>query len=229
MKLSGILFLLAFLHVNSTQASEAVGFYSNGKLKDAESIIELGTPIHKLFLGRKKFYGTTEIQNCISDAADYVRQSFPQAEMLQIGDIAGINGGPCTGHGSHQNGLDVDIVYLTKNGRLQSQNASYWEEEFVIKGKISSNFHTQRNLDLFRNLITVQKAERIFVDEVIKKHLCSYAKANKLLSDKEVVETLRRLRTEKLHSTHFHLRIKCPEGDYTCKAQAAVPAGSGCI
>ena len=229
MKLSGIIFLLAFLHVNLSEASEAIGFYSSGKLKDAESIIELGTPVHKLFLGRKKFYGTTEIQNCISDAADYVRQTFPQAEMLQIGDIAGINGGPCTGHGSHQNGLDVDIVYLTKNGRLQSQNASYWEEEFVIKGKISSNFHTQRNLDLFRNLITVQKAERIFVDDVIKKHLCSYAKANKLLNDRDIVETLRRLRTEKLHSTHFHLRLKCPEGDYACKAQAAVPAGSGCL
>jgi len=229
MKLSGIIFLVAFIHVNLSQATEAVGFYSSGSLKDSESIMELATPVHKLFLGRKRFYGTTEIQNCISDAADFVRQSFPQAEKLQIGDIANKNGGPCAGHGSHQNGLDVDIVYLTKNGKLQSQNASYWEEEFVIKGKISPNFHTERNLELFKNLITVQKAERIFVDEVIKKHFCSYAKSNKLLADKDVVETLRRLRVEKLHSTHFHLRLKCPEADYACKAQATVPAGTGCI
>jgi penicillin-insensitive murein endopeptidase len=112
---------------------------------------------------------------------------------------------------------------------LQSQNAAYWEEEFVIRGKLSANFNAERNLMLFKHLFATHPVERIFVDDVIKKKLCSYAKANKLFNDTEIKETLRRLRVEKLHSTHFHLRLKCPEADYTCKAQSAVPAGTGCL
>jgi penicillin-insensitive murein endopeptidase len=228
MKISRIILVLVLIQSGLVNASEAVGFYSSGKLKDGESIIEKGTRIHKLFLARKRFYGTVEIQNVISDAADYVGQTYPKSEILQVGDISHKDGGVCAGHGSHQNGLDVDIVYLTNNGKLQSQNAAYWEEEFVLKGKISPNFHTERNLDLFKYLVNHHPVERIFVDEVIKKHFCSYAKSKNLLGDPEVKETLRRLRVEKLHVTHFHMRLKCPEADYACKTQAAVPAGTGC-
>lgn len=209
-------------------ASEAIGYYSSGSLKDGESISERGTNIRKLFLQRKRFYGTTQIQDVISDAADFVRQEFPDAEVLQVGDIANVKGGALAEHGSHQNGLDADIVYLTRNGKLQSQTAAYWEEDFVKNGKVTANLHTERNFALFKHLIVNQLAERIFVDQAIKTQFCSYAKANNLMNDPETKETLRRLRVEKLHTTHFHMRIKCPTTDLKCKAQAAVPAGTGC-
>ena len=211
-----------------TEASEAIGYYSAGALKDAESIQLRGTNIRKLFLQRQRFYGTIEIQDIISDAADFIRQEFPNAELLQIGDIANKEGGALLEHGSHQNGLDVDIVYLTKNKKLQSQNAPYWEEEFVKKGVMSTNFHIERNLALFKYLIINKPVERIFVDQAIKVQLCEYAKNNNLINNPEIKETLRRLRTEKLHSTHFHMRIKCPTSDLNCKSQAEVPMGSGC-
>ena len=211
-----------------TEASEAIGYYSAGALKDAESIQLRGTNIRKLFLQRQRVYGTIEIQDIISDAADFIRQEFPNAELLQIGDIANKEGGALLEHGSHQNGLDVDIVYLTKNKKLQSQNAPYWEEEFVKKGVMSTNFHIERNLALFKYLIINKPVERIFVDQAIKVQLCEYAKNNNLINNPEIKETLRRLRTEKLHSTHFHMRIKCPTSDLNCKSQAEVPMGSGC-
>lgn len=197
-------------------------------MKEAESIKDRGTNIRKLFLQRQRFYGTTQIQDIISDAADFVRQEFPDAEVLQVGDIANVTGGTLPEHGSHQNGLDVDIVYLTKNGRLQSQNAPYWEEDFVKKGVMSENLHVERNLALFKYLIIHKQVERIFVDQAIKTQFCVYARKNKLLSDSETQETLRRMRVEKLHSTHFHLRIKCPITDLKCKAQVPVPPGTGC-
>lgn len=228
MKLPAILFVLLFFQAGLTNASEAIGYYSNGKLKNSESILDKGTRIHKLFLARKRFFGTVEIQNVISDAADFVRQTYPNAELLQIGDIANQNGGECQGHGSHQNGLDVDIVYLTNNGKLQSPKAVFWEEEFVKKGKVTANLNTERNLMLFKYLVTTQPVERIFIDEVIKKQFCSYAKANNLMNDPEIKETLRRLRTEKLHTNHFHMRLKCPEADYSCQRQAEVPSGAAC-
>lgn len=222
------LVLIVMCSALTTQASEAIGYYSSGSIKQAESITDRGTNIRKLFLQRKRFYGTTQIQDVISDAADFVRQEFPEAEVLQVGDIANLNGGVLAEHGSHQNGLDVDIVYLTRNGKLQSQNAPYWQEEFVIKGAMSANLHLERNLALFKFLVNEKGVERIFVDQAIKTQFCSYARKNNLLNDAETKETLRRLRVEKLHSTHFHMRIKCPTTDYKCKAQAAVPAGTGC-
>lgn len=228
MKLSGMTFALTLLLTTQTFASEAIGYYSSGKIKGAASIIERGTPIHKLFMQRGRFFGTDQIQDTISDAADWLRNEYPDAEMLQVGDIANKNGGALAEHGSHQNGLDADIVYLTKNKKLQSQNAPYWQEEFVKRGVVSSNMDIPRNLELFKYLVHNHPVERIFVDGAIKKVFCSYAKKNNLLSDIETKETLRRLRVEKLHSTHFHMRLTCPKTDTSCRAQVAVPKGSGC-
>lgn len=224
------LFAICFFTLTAfeSQASEAVGFYSKGSLKDGESILERGTKIHKLFLGRKRFYTTDQMHDVISDAADFVRQEFPDAELLQVGDLGAIKGGTVTGHGSHQNGLDADFVYLTRNNKLQSPNATFWQEEFVKSSKATTNFHVERNLALFKELVTNHPVQRIFVDKVIKKTLCQYVTKNNLTKDLEIQETLRRLRPEALHTNHFHVRLRCPSTDYACIKQAEVPKGNGC-
>ncbi len=222
------LVFLATISASLVNGSESIGYYSSGSLKNAESILDRGTKIHKLFLARKRFYGSLSIQDTISDAVDFINQKYPNAELLQVGDISNKAGGACKEHSSHQNGLDADIVYLTKNGQLQSQNAAYWEEDFVKNGIVSGNFHLERNLELFKYLVMNHPISRIFVDEAIKKELCTYAKKNNLFNDNETLETLRRLRIEKLHSTHFHMRLKCPASDLNCTTQAEVPAGPGC-
>lgn len=227
MKLAGFILALTVLSFESAQSSEAIGYYSDGKLKQGESILERGVNIHKLFMQRKRFYGTVEMNSVISDAVDFVRQEIPEAELIQVGDIANKEGGKCAEHASHQNGLDADIVYLTKSGKLQSQNAPYWEEDFVKSAKVSANFHVERNFKLFKYLVIEKQVDRIFVDAAIKKLFCEYAKSNNL-KDAESQETLRRLRVEKLHSTHFHMRLKCGPTDYSCRSQAAIPAGNGC-
>ena len=228
MKKSLLLLTFILTQTVAVQASEAIGYYSSGSIKGAESIQDRGTPIRKLFVQRGRFFGTQQIQDIISNAADFVRQEFPESEVLQVGDISNKNGGLIKEHGSHQNGLDADLVYLTRNGKLQSQTAAYWQEEFVKSGVVTSNFNTERNLALFKHLIMESEVERIFVDAAIKKHFCSYARKNNLLNDFETTETLRRLRVEKLHTNHFHMRIKCPTTDLKCKTQSAVPAGTGC-
>lgn len=227
MKFAGFALALFCLLIETNYASEAIGYYSDGKLKQGESILEKGLSIHKLFMQRQKFYGTIEMNAVISDAVDFVRQEIPEAELIQVGDISGKVGGKCEGHASHQNGLDADIVYLTKNGKLQSQNAPYWEEDFVKNSSVSANFHIERNFKLFKYLVVEKQVDRIFVDAAIKKLFCQYVKSNDL-KDPASAETLRRLRVEKLHSTHFHMRLKCPTTDYSCKSQGEIPSGTGC-
>jgi penicillin-insensitive murein endopeptidase len=221
--------LLALCLSEVSMASEAKGYYSNGTLNEADSILTRKTAIHKLFLQRKKNFTTDEMHEVISNAADFIKHEFPTAEFLQVGDLSSEKGGPAPGHGSHQNGLDIDVVYLTRDGKLQSQNAPFWEEEFITsKSEVSLNFHTERNLMLFKHLVTTEPVGRIFVDKVIKKHLCQFAEKSGLISDVKIKETLRRLRPEALHTNHFHMRITCPPDDRDCTSQSEVPAGTGC-
>lgn len=226
MKLSVLILALTVASVSF--ASESIGYYSSGKLKDADSIVDRGVHIHKLFTQRGRFFAADVMMDTISDAADWVKNEYPDAEPLQVGDIANRTGGVLKEHGSHQNGLDADIVYLTKNKKLQATNAPFWQEEFVIKGVVTANLDIERSLNLFRYLIMNQPVERIFVDAAIKKAFCTYAKKNNLTADPEYKETLRRLRVEALHTNHFHMRLYCPKTDTACKSQAAVPAGTGC-
>jgi len=223
-----IAFIFIFIIFFNVHASESIGYYSNGSLKDSESILERGVRIHKLFLSRKRFYGNVSLVDTLSDTADFIRQELPNSQLMQVGDLANKTGGRCQEHASHQNGLDVDIVYLTKNRNLQSQDAPYWEEDFVKNGIVSKNLDLEKNFTLFKFLIKSHPVSRIFVDEAIKKQFCNFAKKYQHLSDPESIETLRRLRIEKLHSTHFHLRLKCPATDGACVPQAEVPPGTGC-
>ena len=224
------IFILCFIIFNTfeVEASEAIGYYSSGKLKNAENIFDKNILFHKLFLARQKFFSTRQMIDLIEDTSAFVRQTFPDSELIQLGDLSGKDGGKCPGHASHQNGLDADFVYLTHNNKLQSPKATYWEEDFVKNGLVAPNFHVEKNFQLFKYLVHNQPVSRIFVDQVIKKKFCQFARSKNLLNDKETIETLRRLRIEKLHSTHYHVRLICPSEDTECINQAEVPNGSGC-
>jgi penicillin-insensitive murein endopeptidase len=219
---------LLVLSFQNIKASEAIGLYSSGKLRNAENILDKNILLHKLFMARQKFFTTRQMVDVIEDTSAFVRQTFPDSELIQLGDLSNKDGGKCPGHASHQNGLDADLVYLTHNKKLQSPNATYWEEDFVKNGVVSANLHVEKNFELFKYLVHNHPVTRIFVDQAIKKKMCQFAKSKKLLNDKETIETLRRLRVEKLHSTHYHVRLQCPSEDTACVNQAEVPNGSGC-
>jgi penicillin-insensitive murein endopeptidase len=145
-----------------------------------------------------------------------------------VGDLSNSGGGQASGHASHQNGLDSDIVYLRRNHYVQSEKSDVWDEDFVSGVKPTINFYTERNFSLFKYLISHAPIERIFIDSSLKKALCQYALKKGWQDDAQTIETLRRLRPENLHRTHFHLRISCPASDHECTPQSEVPVGSGC-
>src|SRR4030095_7058521 len=61
--------------------------------------------------------------------------------------------------------------------------------------------------------------ERIFVHPLIKYALCQeFADA----------AWLRKLRPWWGHDDHFHVRLRCPDGETGCAAQEPPPAGTGC-
>jgi penicillin-insensitive murein endopeptidase len=209
-------------------ASETIGFYSNGRLSGAQSVFEHGTPIHKLFIARGRLYTSDEMQSVLTDASEFIKGAFPDSEILQVGDLSMRLGGLAEGHASHQNGLDADVVYLRHNKYVQSPTSPYWDEDFVDKTGPSKNFNVERNFELFKFLVKNTPVTRIFVDTVMKKRFCQMAKTNGQLKDPQTIETLRRLRPQDLHRTHFHMRIGCPVNDHECVPQSEPTAGTGC-
>lgn len=220
-------FLIAF-SAHQTFASEAVGYYTNGSIKNSISVDDYrSSHIRKLYRNRKQNYGTAETMRALSGMADHMKRLFPSVEVTQIGDISAVKGKRIRRHKSHQNGLDSDVVYYRVNEQAQPESETEWGEDFVINGKLTANFHVKRNWEAMKYLVNNHDVGRIFVDGKIKKALCDYAK--KVGEFSSETETLRRLRIENsVHMHHFHLRLKCPSGNSRCKPQFEPPAGSGC-
>lgn len=225
--LLGACLVVCLIMAPKIHSSEAIGYYSKGSLREAKSILDNKSSVQKLFVAREKLYTTDEMHELLEGAAEFVSDHFPSSEILQVGDLSGVKGGPATRHASHQNGLDADIVYLRHNGYVQPSSAPEWEEYFVSGSRVSSNFNLERNLALFRNLVDRYAVTRIFVDAAIKRDICRYV-AREGMYDSLTKLTLRKLRIADYHKTHFHVRLACPAGDHSCTPQSAPPSGTGC-
>lgn len=217
------------VHAADRPATEAVGFYSSGSLSNSADLLAGDTTrIHKLLQQRHRSFGTAEMVSTIQGLATYVTNVLPgPTERLQIGDIAQARGGQLEEHASHQNGLDADIVYLTRNHVEQGPSEDYWTEWFVQNGKITANFDVERNWAVFKFLAKQPLVQRIFVDSVIKNAICAYAKKiGEYATETHTLSTLSREDT--VHQTHFHLRLKCPAGHARCTPQAPPDPAAGC-
>ncbi len=207
---------------------QAIGFYNNGALVHASELANPeGNGWLKIVRGRGRRYGSTELLDLLTGAAAEIHANFPAGERLQIADIAQEQGGRISGHDSHQNGLDADIIYFRMNHQEQDpSDDSGLHEIFVAKGKVTPNFDLERNWRLVQKLAASNQVNRIFMDPVIKLALCDYAKSIHEFSEDS--DALRRIRPLVNHQNHMHVRINCPANSPKCTVQEDPPLGSGC-
>lgn len=222
-------FMTLILFLSGPALSEEInGFYSRGSIKNVDSVLDHQHSIQKLFRSRGMHYTSVHMRDLLEDLNLYLKNLYPDVEVLQVGDLSAKNGGKIPRHSSHQNGLDADVVYLRHNRKVQDINAPEWIEDFIRGNQVSSNFETERNWRSFMYLVENYPIGRIFVDQVVKRHLCQYAKDQGLMNHPLARETLRRLRGANLHRTHYHIRLKCPPGQERCEEQFEPPQGPGC-
>ncbi len=126
------------------------------------------------------------------------------------------------GHGSHQTGVDVDILY-----RLSARSLSEAERTAPAMDSVVAEDAALRperwgphQVAVLRSFATDPRVERIFVNPAIKRALCKSAGTDR--------DWLRVLRPWWGHDDHFHVRIRCPDGDLECIPGAPLPAGDGC-
>lgn len=210
-----------------SSVEQAVGFYTSGNLVNQNNYKLQDLGLVKIFQPRNRGFTTSDLMTLVGAAAKKVAQSYPGGERMQVGDSAQSGGGQVSGHQSHQNGLDVDLVYYRNNHYEQDVNeTSGFVENFVDGQGVTANFDLERNWFFVKQLVASGKVNRIFMDVSIKRALCKYA--DTIGEKQSFAETLRHIRPWPNHFHHMHVRITCPNKSQRCVQQDPPPEGHGC-
>ncbi|AQS41725.1 MAG: Penicillin-insensitive murein endopeptidase [Candidatus Tokpelaia hoelldobleri] len=207
----------------SDEAANIIGFYSKGCLAGAKALPFNGPRWQVMRTSRNRNWGHPQLIDFIEKlSAKAAKAGWPG---LLVGDMSQPRGGPMlTGHASHQVGLDVDIWFSP----MPEQILSYEQRENI--SAISMLKQDSLYIDpqkwsgsrtaLLRLAAEDKRVERIFVHPGIKKQLCDTVQGERAW--------LGKVRPYWGHHYHFHVRLSCPKGTKTCRAQAPVPKGDGC-
>ena len=226
-----ILVVLGFLWSSPTAISaeeltdQALGFYTAGRLERPNPLAIEGHGYVQMPRARARghFYGTRELIQLLEEVSADLANRFPGREPLRIGDLSSEHGGPISIHNSHQNGLDVDLLYLRRGKALGLDPVSP-----VTYQGLSQRFDLLRNWELVKLLFGSGKVSRVFVSPAVKYAFCQHARKKGEL--RRSLEILRRIQAYNDHSSHLHVRLYCPVTNPRCVAQAELPLelGIGC-
>ncbi len=191
----------------SAQKPAAIGTYAKGCGAGLVQLEETGPTWQAMRLSRNRNWAHP-------DMVQFVRELSVAATKvgwagLYVGDMSQPRGGPMTsGHSSHQIGLDADIwmlpprrVNLSRAERESISSISVrTEDQTSINGNWTPSHHA-----LMRAAASDPRVDRIFVAAAVKIEMCRTAKR----ADKAWLQKIRPLYG---HNTHFHVRLKCPQG-----------------
>lgn len=207
-------------------ATRSIGSYARGCLAGALALPVDGATWQVMRLSRNRNWGHPKL-------VDYLERLADDAPALGwngllVGDMSQPRGGPMlTGHASHQIGLDADIWLTPMPDRtLSADEREEMSAVSMLKDagmSVDPAIWTDAHARLIARAASDPELERIFVHPAIKRALCDGA-----ADDPAAAEWLRHVRPWYGHHYHFHVRLKCPDGDKSCRDQAPPPAGSGC-
>jgi penicillin-insensitive murein DD-endopeptidase len=142
---------------------------------------------------------------------------------ILVGDISQPRGGPMlTGHASHQIGLDADIWLTPMPANLtRAQRETMSAVEMVRPDGlgVDPDAWSERQAGIIRAAAEEPQVTIIFVNAAIKKALCESHAGEPWMS---------KVRPWWGHDYHFHVRLRCPEGQSTCEDQKLPAFGDGC-
>lgn len=200
--------------------TQIYGSYANGCFSGGKIVPINGEGYQQVRPSRNRNYGDKSLLIFIEEMGKYAKKI---GQTVILGDLSQPRGGPMNfGHSSHQTGLDVDIWFekIGEQGLTDKQREGLETHSLVDakKGEVSQYWSTYYR-DLLYASAQYPQTERIFVNPVIKAHLCETE------SDKD---WLYKLRPWFGHDSHFHVRLICPKDQKNCTPQAPVSKSSGC-
>lgn len=206
-------------------SAKAIGSYINGCLDGAKVLSPESDNYIVMRPQRNRFYGHPNLIQFIEELAEKAKQQ--NLGNLIVGDMAQPRGGPIKGgHESHQVGLDADLWFYTLTDKQKNQLTIQDLEEkpapsFVHLKEEKPNFKywTKETIKLLEIATQLNNLDRIFVNPVLKKHLCKYHQQEGWIT---------KIRPWYGHHYHFHIRLKCPKDDLECIPQSSLPDSNGC-
>lgn len=235
--LAGVVAVMALGSASCAEAGSADDPWAGIKVPVAGSAQSLGSPAAGCISGavalpldgdgyqvlrpqRNRFWGHPRTIDFIRDLGRSVAaEGFGP---LLVGDMSQPRGGPMAfGHGSHQNGLDVDIWFRLPGQILPAGELGKPVPVSMVRGtRIDSTTWTTSHLRMLELAARSPEVDRIFVNPPIKAEACRSVKGDRTW--------LAKLRPWWGHDEHFHARLSCTPGDLGCTPQAPVPEGDGC-
>lgn len=207
----------------SKQTPGAYGFYTKGCLAGGVKLDDYGPAWQTMRPFRNRAWAHPEM-------IDFIKWLSVEAQAkdgwpgLLVGDLTQPRGGPMlSGHRSHQVGLDADI-WLTPmpDRKLTRVERDTISATWMLRSKteINTDVFTPAHHRILKRAASHPRVLRIFVNPVIKEHLCDVAGDDNAW--------LWKIRPTRGHDHHFHVRMKCPEGQRGCRNQNAPARKSGC-
>jgi len=232
-----IIFLTAFVTLATLQYSsktdaseiripESIGSYTAGCIRNSATLSKDGVGYQVIRPSRGRYYGHPETITYIELLGKKVNKELNGT--LLIADISQQTGGPIPDdHSSHQIGLDADILLwqhpiagnrtltITEREHIHPQSV-LTDDEMRIDEFKWDNIHGE----ILKVAASDDRVDRIFINPIIKRKLCSIYPKEKWLG---------KLRPWYGHDGHFHVRLRCPEGDSLCESQKPIEiTGDGC-
>ena len=197
--------------------SESVGKYNKGCLNGGVELPINGETWQHINSKRGRNWGHPRLIDFTKDLSLKVADFGWMG--LYIGDLGNPRGGPTPyGHAAHQVGVDIKFKKpATLNLSLEDSHndrrygkASFKELNVVSKNKknVNSNW-TREHMNILKVAAQDDRVNKIFVNPAIKVWMCENAGSD----DRS---WLMKIRPERGHSEHFHVRLKCPEGSPDC-------------
>lgn len=197
-----------------------------GALANAEALPRRGEGFRSVS-SEDESAGAGHLVSLLVNSAAYIHELYPDVE-LHIGDLSRTDGGYFyPPHKSHQNGLDVDLLFVGE---------TRWRS--VLDGEVvSPRFNFEKNWEYWRAIVGQRVRVKgrdesvvsmILVDPIIKTAVCEWAAREGLDKTLEGEEILRRLRPTAGHDDHFHIRIRCSPYHSQCEGDFSPPKVTGC-
>ncbi|MCW6508893.1 penicillin-insensitive murein endopeptidase [Lichenifustis flavocetrariae] len=202
----------------------SIGFYAHGCLAGAEPLPMDGDAWQVMRPSRNRNWGNPALIGFLERFARAVPPATGWPGIL-VGDMSQPRGGPMlNGHASHQVGLDADVwLAPMPDHALSRSEREFMSSVNVVRSDrldIDPGKWTPAHMALIETAAEQPEVERIFVNPAIKKAICRDARGDR--------SWLTKVRPMYGHDYHFHIRIKCPNGEASCESQAPVPPGEGC-
>lgn len=215
--------LFGAMTAGSKQNAESFGSYAKGCVGGAVQLPETGPTWQAMRLSRNRNWGQPILVDYLQDLSRKAARQ-PGWDGIYVGDLSQPRGGPMlSGHASHQIGLDADIWMLPPD-RLNLTPAERENLSSISMRKSAGAFvnssWTKQHHNVMKAAASDPRVARIFVFPGAKVQMCKDEKGDRAW--------LNKIRPWYGHHYHFHVRLKCPNGDTSCVNQAPPPKGDGC-